>query len=168
MLVWRGGADGSELANATGAEGEGKGKKAANGDAKSEEPSEEESSEASASAGLNLLLRYDVVVIDEAHERTLNTDFLLGSLKKIQAIRREMGRELKVVIMSATLDPKKFTDFFGQCPALHVPGRMFDVATSHVRTPVEDFIEAAADAVMMVHTRKPSPKGEVLVFMPGE
>ncbi|BEI79528.1 hypothetical protein CcaverHIS002_0100570 [Cutaneotrichosporon cavernicola] len=89
---------------------------------------------------LNLLLRYDVVVIDEAHE---------------------------LVIMSATLDPKKFTDFFDGCPALHVPGRMYDVATSHVKTPVDDFIEAAADAVMMIHNRKPSPKGEALVFMPG-
>lgn len=107
-------------------------------------------------------------MIDEAHERTLNTDFLLGSLKKIQAIRAAMDRPLKVVIMSATLDPKKFTDFFGGCPALHVPGRMFDVSTSHVAAPVDDFIEGAADAVMMVHTRSPTPKGEVLVFMPGE
>jgi ATP-dependent RNA helicase DHX33 len=83
---------------------------------------------------LNLLLQYDVVVIDEAHERTLNTDFLCGALKKIQRIRRGLagtngngvgssgkgkGREaggavteLKIVVMSATLDPSKFVRFF--------------------------------------------------------
>ncbi|GMK55052.1 hypothetical protein CspeluHIS016_0201080 [Cutaneotrichosporon spelunceum] len=143
------------LANGTSEEdkSKGKGKQLANG--------------TSNEGALNLLLRYDVVVIDEAHERTLNTDFLLGCLRKIQEVRKEMGRPLKVVIMSATLDPKKFTDFFGGCPALHVPGRMFDVATSHVKTPVDDFIEGAADAVMMIHNRKPSSNGEVLVFMPG-
>lgn len=82
--------------------------------------------------GLNLLLRYDIIIIDEAHERTLNTDFLCGALKKIQRIRKDlhakgvvvdvMGdkgkkirtkvKELKLVIMSATLDPTKFRDFF--------------------------------------------------------
>jgi HrpA-like RNA helicase len=78
--------------------------------------------------GLNLLLQYDIVVIDEAHERTLNTDFLCGSLKKIQRIRKQLAnkaeadkkgkgregevRELKIVVMSATLDPSKFVRFF--------------------------------------------------------
>jgi len=72
---------------------------------------------------LNLLLKYDIIIIDEAHERTLNTDFLCGALKKIQRLRREMhcskavvgGRKvmpLKLVIMSATLDPTKFRNFF--------------------------------------------------------
>ena len=102
----------------------------ANGDAKQED------------GKLNLLLRYDVVVVDEAHERTLNTDFICGALKRIQRIRRQLVEEqdragsdgtevngvngatmskgkgrypvtpLKVVIMSATLDPAKFSNFF--------------------------------------------------------
>lgn len=98
-----------------------------------------------ASDGLNLLLRYDVLVIDEAHERTLNTDFLCGALKKVQRIRKILSEQqdsegsgcvngtekekgqgelkgkarrrrritpLKIVVMSATLDPSKFVNFF--------------------------------------------------------
>jgi len=90
---------------------------------------------------LNLLLRYDVIVVDEAHERTLNTDFICGALKRVQRIRKRLAaeqktakatangalngsanddakgkgdevKELKIVIMSATLDPAKFTNFF--------------------------------------------------------
>ncbi|KAL1409736.1 Salivary acidic proline-rich phosphoprotein 1/2 [Vanrija albida] len=153
-----------ELANDGGKGGKGK----ANGSKPEDDEDEDESADA-----LNLLLRYDVVIIDEAHERTLNTDFLLGSMKKIQRIRKARAAAgdaiapLKIVIMSATLDPVKFTAFFDGAPALHVPGRMFDVATSHTARPVDDFIEAAADAALMVHSRKPSPAGEMLVFMPG-
>ena len=87
--------------------------------------------------GLNLLLKYDIIIIDEAHERTLNTDFLCGTLKKIQQRRKQLVeeqrsvkqdisndlkgkrkeeeagvKELKIVIMSATLDPGKFQRFF--------------------------------------------------------
>lgn len=93
----------------------------------------ESDSDLSEGQGLNLLLDYDVVVIDEAHERTLNTDFLCGALKRVQRIRKDIVRrqteeesqskpkitgkkkvkELKLVIMSATLDPAKFKTFFG-------------------------------------------------------
>lgn len=158
------------------------------------------------------MLRYDVIVVDEAHERTLNTDFLCGALKKIQRIRkslvqkaksanghgdaggtgREKGkekgkekeevRELKIVIMSATLDPAKFKNFFETCvrnrsfrltlkqrssrDALMVKGRVYNVDTRHVTEPVDDFIESAAKTVVRVHTN-PEATGDILVFMPG-
>lgn len=93
----------------------------------------ENGSDSSGGQGLNLLLNYDIVIIDEAHERTLNTDFLCGALKRVQRIRKNIVRlqaegesqgkekitgkkkvkELKLVIMSATLDPTKFKTFFG-------------------------------------------------------
>lgn len=150
---------------------EGAGKKQKNGK-KISKSAEENGVQTEEDDKLNLLERYDVVVIDEAHERTLNTDFLLGSLKKIQRIRAERaaagkGRPLKLVIMSATLDPAKFTNFFDNCPSLHVPGRMYDVDVKHVPAPVDDYIESASDAVVAIHTRKPAPVGEVLIFMPG-
>lgn len=93
----------------------------------------EDDSHSSEGQGLNLLLNYDIVIIDEAHERTLNTDFLCGALKRVQRIRKDIVRrqaegesqgeekitgkkkvkQLKLVIMSATLDPTKFKTFFG-------------------------------------------------------
>ncbi|WWC65451.1 uncharacterized protein I303_108069 [Kwoniella dejecticola CBS 10117] len=146
------------------------------------------SSSSSSHQGLNLLLKYDIIIIDEAHERTLNTDFLCGTLKKVQKIRKDLVaaqtqtqqngkgkektgsagvRELKLVIMSATLDPGKFQRFFetGR-DALMVKGRMYDVSTQHALNPVEDFIEAAARQVMIVHSNKEN-EGDILVFMPG-
>lgn len=92
-------------------------------------------------AGLDLLLKYDIVIVDEAHERTLNTDFICGALKKIQRVRKQLSqanreqerdgessssttktrdaRPLKIVVMSATLDPSKFTRFF-ETSVLHL------------------------------------------------
>jgi len=66
-----------------------------------------------------LLDQYDVVIVDEAHERTLRTDMVLGFLKKVQKLRKararekpDEGNELKIIVMSATLDAERFSDFF--------------------------------------------------------
>ena len=70
-----------------------------------------------------LLRRYDTLIIDEAHERSLNIDFLLGVLKRVLPQRPE----LRVVITSATIDPQRFADFFGGAPIIEVSGRSYPV-----------------------------------------
>ncbi|MEI8299120.1 MAG: DEAD/DEAH box helicase, partial [Pseudomonadota bacterium] len=72
-----------------------------------------------------LLRRYDALIIDEAHERSLNIDFLLGFLKRLLPRRPE----LRLVITSATIDPQRFADFFGGAPVIEVSGRGYPVET---------------------------------------
>lgn len=77
-----------------------------------------------------LLSAYGVVMLDEAHERSIHTDILFGLIKSACAKRSD----LKVVITSATLDTVKFSAFFNSCPVIHVPGRMFPVDVYHSKT----------------------------------
>jgi len=108
-----------------------------------------------------LLRMYDTIVVDEAHERSLNIDFLLGILKRIL----ERRRDLKVVIASATMDTAKFADFF-KAPVINVPGRLFPIDIRY-RTDEENedlnLPEAVATAV-----RELPNEGDILVFLSGE
>jgi ATP-dependent helicase HrpA len=119
-------------------------------------------------AGDRELREYSTIIIDEAHERSLNVDFLLGYLKELRARRPEM----KVIITSATIDPKRFSDYFGgaaAAPVIEVSGRMFPVEVRYRPTRDEQEVDAEsiADAVAEL-TRASMPIGDVLVFLPGE
>jgi ATP-dependent helicase HrpA len=117
-----------------------------------------------------LLKAYDTIIIDEAHERSLNIDFLLGYLRQLLPRRPD----LKVVITSATIDAQRFADYFasakGPAPVIMVSGRMFPVEQRY--RPFEesrehDLNDAIADAVDELWL-SPHSAGDILVFLPGE
>lgn len=114
-----------------------------------------------------LLEEYDVVMVDEAHERSLNIDFILGLLKRVQAERAKIGKKpLKVIVTSATIEKEKFAAYFNESPVVEVPGRMFPVEVKYESEPIRDHIKKAAEKVQeIVASNAP---GDILIFMPGE
>jgi ATP-dependent helicase HrpA len=107
---------------------------------------------------------YDTLIIDEAHERSLNIDFILGIVKQLLAKRRD----LKVIITSATIDTDKFARAFDHAPVIEVSGRMYPVETRWMAPDEEEAnpIEGAVEAVdRIVQERR---HGDILVFMPTE
>jgi pre-mRNA-splicing factor ATP-dependent RNA helicase DHX15/PRP43 len=108
------------------------------------------------------LKRYSTIILDEAHERTLATDVLMGLLKEV-VIRRP---DLKLVIMSATLDAQKFQRYFNDAPLLAVPGRTHPVEIFYTPEPERDYVEAALRTVLQIHATE--AEGDILLFLTGE
>nr|XP_054503056.1 probable ATP-dependent RNA helicase DHX40 isoform X4 [Agelaius phoeniceus] len=118
-----------------------------------------------------LLSKYSIIILDEAHERSLSTDILFGLLKKLFLQEKPAGRrtDMKVVVMSATLQVEKLSEFFGHCPVLHIPGRSYPVKEifCNLLSPRDvgssAYVTEAVKVALDVHLNE--PEGDILVFL---
>jgi len=108
------------------------------------------------------LAAYSVIMLDEAHERTVHTDVLFGLLKK--TVKRR--KDLKLIVTSATLDADKFCAYFFNCPVFTIPGRCYPVELLYSKEPETDYLDAALITVMQVHLTE--PRGDILLFLTGQ
>ncbi|MBK0031484.1 ATP-dependent RNA helicase HrpA [Erwinia sp. S43] len=114
-----------------------------------------------------LLMQYDTIIIDEAHERSLNIDFLLGYLRELLPKRPD----LKVIITSATIDPQRFSRHFNNAPVIEVSGRTYPVEVRY-RPVVEDADDTDRDQLQAIFDAVDElgqeSRGDILIFMSGE
>ena len=105
---------------------------------------------------------YGTIILDEVHERTVSTDLLMGILKSLIKKRND----LKVIIVSATLDMAKFSSFFDDAPLWVIPERVYPVDVYYSKTPHPDYIEATIHTILQIHVSE--SEGDILVFLTGE
>ena len=117
---------------------------------------------------------YKVVIIDEAHERTVNADLLMGFLKQFVLKRPD---DLRVIIMSATLDTERFKTYFDNPPIIQVPGSVNPVQHHYLSKPTEDYVQLSIQLIESIHqnsfecdqqTQQYIPDGHILVFLTGQ
>ena len=104
--------------------------------------------------------QYSVIMLDEAHERGINTDVLFGLMKK--AVQKR--KDLKLIVTSATLDSVKFSEYFYGSPIFTIPGRMFPVEILYTKEPETDYLDASLITVMQIHLTEPPGKIVESVF----
>ncbi|KAF5206162.1 Atp-dependent rna helicase dhx8 [Thalictrum thalictroides] len=108
------------------------------------------------------LASYSVLMVDEAHERTISTDVLFGLVKDIARFRSD----LKLIISSASLDANKFSDYFDGAPIFRIPGRRFPIEIHYTKAPEADYMDAAIVTILQIHLTQ--PPGDILVFLTGQ